>query len=791
MNDDNASKFPAAMSPRDRSPRPKAGQRGPADFENSATKPSRVPGSSNSGRGVRHVSVRDIDDSGASCSAEDDDDDPLEAVTHNENFAEPLQQEDFSLLGHEGTACDTSPVEIARDSYDSEQQEKRSSDMASSYDDELKGESNDLIETLFHRSEKNGLLQVTKNLHAEVVHVCDSIPLGGFPVSYRGHATFLDMRKWNPNLRCISYIEEELAYCTEQGKGRSAKSSVRVQVGGESIQCEKVKRICTGVRVCSSAVDLVRDVTHTGTETELSARDVAALCPPILNSEERSLQRDINAYLWCNQNWKPCKCLRHSSYWPLDHGVESSQMYSQAESHTGWRAIRGAHRRNQTLPDFLGCTRFQFSFDRSEASRHDRVKIPRQYIDADLERLNEWRTREDNGEQMPPPLPEKLRNSYCTVQRRSYKFSHCFHPVYGQRLVNMQTLPCAIDTSHGQRGAEWHIIMPLCMDHQDDDENDSHSTASRPVFAIVLGYGIHHHPRPSIGLSARRTNDLLLKLFEEHPDITTTTAVASITATQNVALVPASVRKKLAMYRRDRDPMGVSIQTLRFFHNEAELQSRSGKILSPKQKYLKRVDIGLPPGDDGPPIMSVIFACDNLLDLASKRGVFALDGTFKTLEDTTTGMGRDLEMTTITMKCPFTGRIQVPMRQISNRKTTNSRMVLMTAFFTELKQRGMLGPLDVRPADDNGRTAQLSCIATDFETSLLLGSAEACVQIFGKGYAENKSYEEAVLLSAKALVASCGVHRIRFLLARCGNDRHSAALRACMGAVRLRTSSGQ
>lgn len=149
---------------------------------------------------------------------------------------------------------------------------------------------------------------------------------------------------------------------------------------------------------------------------------------------------------------------------------------------------------------------------------------------------------------------------------------------------------------------------------------------------------------------------------------------------------------------------------------------------------------------------------------------------------------------TITMKCPSTGRIQVPLRQISNRKTTNSRMLLMTAFFSEMKQRGMRGPLDTRSAEDDSRTPRISCIATDFEVLLLLNSAEAAIQVFGKGSAESKNYDEAVLLAAKALVASCEVHRCRFLLRRCRDKRNSAALKACimhhamMAAVRLRTT---
>lgn len=129
------------------------------------------------------------------------------------------------------------------------------------------------------------------------MNVCKTAPLGGFPVSSRSHATLLDMREWGPNLRCISYIEEELAYYTEKGKGKSANSSARVEIRGESVLCQKVKRVCTGVRVCTSAMDSLRDVTHTNIKTNLSARDVAGLCPPILSASEMAFQRDINAYL--------------------------------------------------------------------------------------------------------------------------------------------------------------------------------------------------------------------------------------------------------------------------------------------------------------------------------------------------------------------------------------------------------------------------------------------------------------------------------------------------------------
>lgn len=208
--------------------------------------------------------------------------------------------------------------------------------------------------------------------------------------------------------------------------------------------------------------------------------------------------------------------------------------------------------------------------------------------------------------------------------------------------MSMATLPCANDRLHGempggQRGAEWHILMPYT-------DMNPHSLIERHVFAIVLGYGVHRHPRPSVALSARRTNDLLLRLFEKNPDITTSTAVATIAALENVAPVSASVRKRLAIYRRERDLMGVSIQTLRFFHNEAQLQIMDGKILAPAQKYPKRVDIGLEPRDSGPQILSVIFGCDDLLKLASKRCVFALDGTFGTMEEATTGIWSGLEI---------------------------------------------------------------------------------------------------------------------------------------------------
>lgn len=81
--------------------------------------------------------------------------------------------------------------------------------------------------------------------------------LWGFPVLYKGHATFLDIRDWSPHLRCMAYIEEELGYCSEKGKGKSSKTNVTVEIGGESILCEKVKRVCTGVRMCSSAIACV------------------------------------------------------------------------------------------------------------------------------------------------------------------------------------------------------------------------------------------------------------------------------------------------------------------------------------------------------------------------------------------------------------------------------------------------------------------------------------------------------------------------------------------------------
>lgn len=641
----------------------------------------------------------------------------------------------------------------------------------------------DLMQTLFDKDERTNLYEITKNLRVSNIHVTKNLLVGGFPVSHQGHGTLIDMREWPENLRNIKVIEEELGYCTARAKGKGGAGDVLVRMKGKLIACQKFKRVCTGVAVCASALSTARDKIHTGLEPDLTPADIASLCPPDMTTQDRELQRDINAYHFCNQAWKKCRCQMHSQLPPWGgqhHPHYDHEHSSDAENETGgWRAIRGRETQDGVLPDFLGCKFYRPSFNRSVSARHNLIKIPRQHLNCDVTRLNDWRAREDAGETMPPPLPNSAVHSLCTVQRRNFRMSHCFNPIHGQARMPMAHLSCNSDERGTSRGTFWYIMVPYEM-------RTAENVPIPPEFALVLGYGKHDHPRPALALSTRLMHSALLPHYENNPELTTGEAVASLAAQYNIYPVPATVRKILARYRTNRDPFGVSVQTLQFFCEQAELVRREGGVLDDSQKYLKTVDMGIDPGDNGPPIFSVIFGSDDLLDLAAKSGVFAIDGTFNTVEASTTRMGASIEMTTVTMKCPLTGRVLVPMRQLSNRKTTISRMLLMEFFFMNLKKRGMRGPLDTIP-DGPDVERRLRCVATDFEPALLLGASEAALAVWGFGEAEGKTYSEALRKVASAISASCGVHRKRFLLRRCRNDSRCKAYTACVSACQFTT----
>lgn len=206
--------------------------------------------------------------------------------------------------------------------------------------------------------------------------------------------------------------------------------------------------------------------------------------------------------------------------------------------------------------------------------------------------------------------------------------------------------------------------------------------------------------------------------------------------------------------------------------------------LDESKRYLKRVDMGVHPGDSGPPIVSVIFGDDKLLDLAEKTGIFAVDGTFNIVDASTTRTGPSIQMVSVTMKCPLTGRTLTPMTQVSKWKTSNSRKLVIHVLFTALKERGMRGPLDTQP---DGPTVgrRLLCVDTDFESSLLFGAAGAWIDVWGREERADESCEDSLLQVASSTSASCDVHRKRFLRRRCGNASNSEAYKSCVLASRF------
>lgn len=497
-----------------------------------------------------------------------------------------------------------------------------------------------VISTLFHRDPKTNLYKITRNRSARDVNIISELPIGGYPVGYEGFCSFLDMRKWPEEDRSVLHLEDSIGYSSTKKSGHGPSDTVMCNVGGVEYEMVKVTRVCSGVKVCSTLPGERRVARHFGLECELSEMDITAFSPPQFSPAETQERVNRDAFFWAESQWRPCPCILAGSS-PLDLSSGSFQSVPAVAPNQkgGWVAKQGRTSRQtgDILSNFVGCKNYTFvePEERRGENKHRMMGIPAEFADANVTVLNDWCTRAENGEEMPPPM-EHASDGLChAVREKSYKGKFCLYPGHGRHRARMEAVVC-----NAANNVRWVILVPI----------------RNPTFGLVLGYGRHHHPRPSMTLPTRIVHVELERILTQDPEATTMTAMARILASRNLARNRSTLTKLIGKWRASRHPLGRSIQTLKFFEESKVRKLEQGEELTPAEEYIQEIKIGVDSGDGKDDIISVILGKNDLLDLAAKDGRFAIDGTFNAAEPGSAGMGSNIELLSIVGKCRKTGR---------------------------------------------------------------------------------------------------------------------------------------
>lgn len=565
---------------------------------------------------------------------------------------------------------------------------------------------NDVSSTIasffFHDVDAEGLHKVTQNLRVETVEVTKTIPVSGFRVSDKGYCTFLDIRGWKDHEKTADHIEKNMVYSSQSMKTRK----VMMMLQGKKIPVLQKKRNCTGVKVCSSN-DFTIDA-DVDDFSNISDEQMLAMIPPQLSDDDVSLMTSRDAYFWATNLSFHCDVCDSET-----NGMESFDPFEPRDADTSnlptlpinarrqgrrWIARSGRIGRDgQTrLPSFLGCKGYRY--DARSALKHKVIPFPSNFANVDISTIEEWAKRADSGEQMPPPLPERIRVSQgkCIVLPQMTRGKYCRSPWHGFNQSPLTTKAC--------ESASWIILVP----------------EKRPMFAVVLGFGRHGHPQPPARLAAGNVESIVTKLVGSDRFITIGQAATEIVNSSHgcvsrpghASAASGTVKRKLSAVRASRHPLGTSFSTLQFMFEHVQGRLSAKKEVSASEMYVRDVHLG-PSEDGGAHFLSVICADETLLHFAAKDGRFGADGTFGIVtESSISGDVRSLdtcnssqeivgeenrsnspiEVMGIVGKCRVTNRQVTYCRQFTTRKTKQSRKRLFKVFFELCAAKGMKGP---------------------------------------------------------------------------------------------------
>jgi hypothetical protein len=207
---------------------------------------------------------------------------------------------------------------------------------------------------------------------------------------------------------------------------------------------------------------------------------------------------------------------------------------------------------------------------------------------------------------------------------------YCNSAVHGHEKVPLSCSPCNV---------KYYVMLP-------QSEN--------VPWAIIIGYGIHTHMRPTLLPSRVLTRSIIQQADGDR--VSTRDVLARIEDETGLIAPVSNVSRLLRTKRQATDPHGTSIAALQIL-----AAAENDKYVHEVCGYIDPAD----PEDIDSMCISIIFAEPDLLAASARTGRFGVVGTHGVVDARTVEHGLHLEMSTIVFIDPGpSGRVVAAVRQL-------------------------------------------------------------------------------------------------------------------------------
>lgn len=407
------------------------------------------------------------------------------------------------------------------------------------------------------------------------------------------------------------------------------------------------------------------------------------------------------------------------------------------------------NRHSSKLDDYIGCRLYGTHGNGNEGEKSSKCSILR--LPAALQGANEDLVNKilSDADMMEFPSPPVEHLHRCPPLSVKYRGKHCPRAIHDWEAVPLDKVKC---------GVRYYAIIP--------QEKD---------WMVVVGCGKHTHGIPPPTIDHRTQRSLVMETMRHNPMATVHNCADKVLEATGKQPSLEAIRKVRYEFKKSEHPYGLGLDALQ---KEVADLLNTGHIPYVKSILDNRNTVICPSGENST-IRSlqedgvIITMChDELLKHMVATPQIGCDGTFSMVTKESDNLS--LELLCFVAKDITTGRIYVPFRALTSKKTTGARKAVFMDMVTRMKDLGLPDPLTALPASR-------LCMGSDFETTFAIALCQVLVEVFRPDYdmvETSKTYMEIVCYG-------CEVHAKRTIMKKTGKDIDSPLFKWIMGTRRF------
>lgn len=551
---------------------------------------------------------------------------------------------------------------------------------------------------------ESGLFYITSKFKAKYVKIIETKP-DFFPVHPEGFA-------------CI-YKEENVLRPNFTISGSDSSDSIRFRSGRDSTvffngSNKKVKRksgTCNGIKACAYSISACSEK-HCGDGPAIGSftRKERSNDAHTLIEEEFNLARNVFFYAQANYS-----CKIHTDI------NDTSEYFLRQRKEPDWIYVSGCAGSSSNTSGFITCKHYENNSEQCKR-KCDKLFLPSHLEQVDPRYLHQLIVQAMNGE-FPEPCNEAMNR--CPPYGIACRKKYCDRRTHEYEAVPLVTIKC---------NAKYQYFSSL----PSDDEK----------FCIIVGYGEHSHVKPPMQLQNSTTKEAVSTYLNVNPTMTTKQITNKLVKDYNRKATIGTIRKLRSTFVSKRYPFGKNLSGLIKQMDNDVLNCRTDtyvrSITDERERDLTRStsdQIGI----------VVIMYDEKLLKMTVDRPRLGCDDTFSVVAKDNENV--EWQLCSIVAKSEDIGKVYVPFRALTTRKTIGARKVVFKHLIDKLVSYGLHDPLTAPPH-------KRITMATDFETTFAIALGKVLMEKFRPGENMGKSFLQYVNMIA----FGCDVHAKRIIL---------------------------